>query len=99
MPISIYPAKDTFMVGDTFYIEINTPTLMHNSNDDTCINLVNHGIPVFINNYLITDKDSNKSINFEFPGYNGSIDLDRDFANKFDVLPIKGNIDVLKNPY
>jgi hypothetical protein len=99
MPISIYPAKDTFMVGDTFYIEINTPTLMHNSDNNTYVNLAKHGIPVYIDTYLITDKDSNMLIDFRDPSYNNSIGVNRNFASQFDVLPIKGNINVVSSPY
>ena len=87
-PISIYPAKDTFRLGDTFFIEVNTPTKMLNLSDNSYIDLKDHGIITYLDMYQIYSKDSNQVIDAQHPGYQGA--LSPDANNKFIFDSKKG---------
>jgi hypothetical protein len=74
MPINIYPAKNTYSVGDTFYIEINTPTKMYNKIENNYIEVKDFCcLSSFLRLYKITKADSNKVIDIYSPGYDGSL--------------------------
>jgi len=72
-PINIYPAKDTFQLGDTFFIEVNTSTKMHNLSNNSYLDIKDHGIITYIEMYQIRQDDSNRIIDPQHPGYNGAM--------------------------
>ncbi len=72
-PITIYLAKDTIHIDDSFYIEVNTPTNMHDLTDGKYIELKDHGIITHLHFYKILQEDNNREIDPEHPGYNGAI--------------------------
>ena len=70
---SIYPAKDTFQIGDTFFIEVKTPTKMHDLAENSYIEMRNHGIVTYLHIYQINSKDSNGIIDPQHSGYEGAL--------------------------
>ncbi len=91
--ISIYPAKDTFQLGDTFFIEVNTPTNMHDLAENTHIELIDHGITTFIHMFQILPQDSNRHFYPGHPGYEGAMDPNAN--GKFDYSNEKGKWNVI----
>jgi len=83
-PISIYPEKDTFQLGDTFFIEVNTPTKMHNLSNNSYLDIKDHGIITYLEMYQIHQDDSNRKIDPEHPGYQGALSPDANDKFIFD---------------
>ncbi len=102
-PISIYPIKDTFQLGDTFYIEVNTSTTMHNFDYNwnssyqkyyEYVDLKDHGILTGIALYQLSSNDSGGTIDaLHFNGYNGAISPSG--AKKFNYQTTKGKLTIV----
>ena len=90
LPITITPQKDTFEIGDTFFIEYKTPTKMYNLQEHNYIELKDFGFKILIDLYRITKSDSNRIVNIHAPGYQNSLEIG--VGNSFTIDSIKGGI-------
>ncbi len=90
-PISIYPAKDTICVGDTFYIDINTNTNMYDINEKVNIELKDEGIYTGFTVFQLTEED--RDLLYSSVNYMNGISLypeDKSFTDNFTITTFKG---------